>query len=98
MAVVQCGASHTLVRQIEMASTKRTILNAVVAVADWHNNQATVTVDKLGANADPIITFDPDSYTDWASCGIRAIATDYHKVVLAADTAPSKTVKFLVVL
>ena len=98
MAVVHCGASHTLVRQIEMASTKRIVLNAVVAAADWSNNQATVTVDKLGADADPIITFDPDSYADWAGCGIRAISTDYHKVVLAADTTPSKTVKFLVVL
>ena len=87
-----------MVRQIEIASAKRTILNASVVAADWSDNQATITVDKLGAHTDPIITFDPDSYTDWVSCGIRAISTDYHKVVLAADTAPSKTVKFLVVL
>lgn len=98
MAVVLCGASHTLQRQIQQAYVNRRVISVSVPTTAWSGTSGTVTVPGLPANANPLVTYDPASYSAWINAGVRATATAYQNISLACDITPTVALTMLVYL
>lgn len=96
IAVISCGASHTLVRQMMGASTRKTVVEVSVPAASWSNNLAQISVPGLPYETSPIVTFHPDYYTVWTESGVRAKTSGYQSMTLECSDTPTALLKTLI--